>query len=451
MLAGSVGLGAAAALPMPYIAKAANKTATVWWVQGFVPQEDAAFRTLATDYEKSSGNKIDYSIIPLLALAQKTVSALTIGDVPDVVYWFITTITPQNAWDDRLVDVTDIVETQRSQISPTALLSSQFYNNARRKRSFYFVPLCAGCVPFHIWGSLVEQAGYKVQEIPNTWDARFDFFKQVHNNLRAQGMRKVYGLGLQLTTVGVGDGNNLFNGLLIANGGKDILTKDGRLHTNDPAVREAAIKSVTYMTNAYKEGYVPPEVLSWNDADDNNAFYEKLIAMDFDATISTEVAVISNKQQYYNEMVTLGLPNGNDGQPVPAQMQVGGCFVPNGAKNAEVAKDFLKYAIQPPVVNAYLKTIGRWVPTMPALVKDDPFWLDPSDPHRPPFARETLLGLTTADYPVFNPAWGQFNSEQVWGQAHADVIKNGISPAAAVDKAFRRAEEIVARYPITQS
>jgi multiple sugar transport system substrate-binding protein len=156
VLSGSIGLATAAALPMPYIVHAASKTATVWWIQGFAPQEDAAFRTLVADYEKSSGNKIDYSIIPFLALAQKTVSALTVGDVPDVVFWFVNSITPQNAWDDRLADVTDVVETQKSQISPTALLASQFYNNARKERSLYFVPLCAGCVPFHIWGSLVE-------------------------------------------------------------------------------------------------------------------------------------------------------------------------------------------------------------------------------------------------------------------------------------------------------
>ena len=217
-------------------------------------------------------------------------------------------------------------------------------------------------------------------------------------------------------------------------------------------VREAAIKAITYMTSAYKEGYVPPEALSWNDADDNNAFHAKLIVMDFDASISTEVAVINNKQQYYNEMVTLGLPNGNDGQPIAAQLAVGGCVVPKGARNAEVAKEFLKYAIQPQVANAYLKTgLGRWVPTMPALVKDDPFWLDPSDPHRPPFARQTLLGLTVPDYPAFNPAWGQVNGEQLWGQAHAAVIKEGMSPAAAVDKAFRRVEEIFAKYPIPES
>jgi len=452
VISGSLGLGAATALPLPHIAKAADKAATVWWPQGFVPEEDAAFRAVVSEYEKSSGNKIDYSIMPFMALSQKTISALTTGEVPDIVCWGISTITPQNAWDDRLTDVTDVVETQKSQFSPTALLASQFYNNKRRERSAYFVPLCQGGVPFHVWGSLVERAGYKTQDIPKTWDARFDFFKPVHKALRAQGMRKVYGLGLQMTTVGPGDGNFLFNGFLIANGGKDILTKNGKLHTEDPVVREAAIRAVTYMTSAYKEGYVPPQVLSWNDADDNNAFHEKLIVMDFDGSISTELAVIDNKQQYYDEIVTLGLPNGNDGQPVPAQLLVFGCFIPNGARNTEVAKDFLKYLIRPQVLNAFLKaSLGRWVPAMPSMVEKDPFWLDPSDPHRPPFVRQSVLGPTMPDYPAFNPAWGQVNAEQLWGQAHADVIKQGMSPAAAVDKAFRRIEEIFAKYPIPES
>ncbi len=71
-------------------------------------------------------------------------------------------------------------------------------------------------------------------------------------------MRKIYALGLQITTVGPNDGNGLFQAFVIANGG-NMVTPDGRLHTDDPKVREAAIKSVVYLTDAYKQGYVPPE------------------------------------------------------------------------------------------------------------------------------------------------------------------------------------------------
>jgi multiple sugar transport system substrate-binding protein len=38
-------------------------------------------------------------------------------------------------------------------------------------------------------GSLVEKAGYKIADIPNTWDAFLDFFKPVQDSLRKQGMR----------------------------------------------------------------------------------------------------------------------------------------------------------------------------------------------------------------------------------------------------------------------
>ena len=94
---------------------------------------------------------------------------------------------------------------------------------------------------------------------------------------------------------------------MIAYGGKDLFTPDGKLHTDDPQVREAAIKAVEQLTTAFKKGYMPPSCVNWNDADDNNAFHSKLIVMDFDGTISTEVALWHDKEEY-DDILTLGLP-----------------------------------------------------------------------------------------------------------------------------------------------
>ena len=57
-------------------------------------------------------------------------------------------------------------------------------------------------------------------------------------------MRKVYGPACRSTTIGPNDGNNTFHHFLIANGGKDIVTPDGKLHLDDPQVSEAAIKAL---------------------------------------------------------------------------------------------------------------------------------------------------------------------------------------------------------------
>ena len=61
VLRASLGLAAAGSLARPYIANAQAKTATVWWTQGFVPEEDDAFRKVVADYENVSGNKIEFS------------------------------------------------------------------------------------------------------------------------------------------------------------------------------------------------------------------------------------------------------------------------------------------------------------------------------------------------------------------------------------------------------
>src|SRR6516225_468791 len=303
--------------------------------------------------------------------------------------------------------------------------------------------------PFHIWKSLVEKAGYKISDLPKTWDAFTDFFKPVQRNLRAKGMRNVYALGYQLTANGV-DPIVLYNAWLVAYGGKDLVTPDGKLHTDDPQVKAAAVRAIKSLTSPFKEGYVPPSCVNWNDADDNNAFHSKLMVMDFDGTISTEVALY-NKKDEYDDIVTRGLPLGNDGKELPAQVTTFGAMIPKGAKNVAVAKELIKYATQPKVLNEYLKAgLGRWMLPVPDIVRSDPFWLN-EDPHRAAYAQETLLGPTMPFYEVYNPANAQANAEHIFSVAEFDVINNGMAPEQAIDKAFKRAEAIFAKYPITQA
>ncbi len=444
---GVLGIAATGTLARPYIANAQAKTAVCWLNQGFIPQEDAAIRKVCEDYMKESGNKLDYSVLPFTALNQKVIAALTSGDVPDLVFQDApSSIIPQNAWDDKILDVSDVVAPFESQLSETAKLCSTFYNKATKKRGYYLCPIKQGATPFHIWGDLVEKAGLKMEEIPKNWDGVWTYLKQAQAPLRAKGMRKVYACGLQITTVGPNDGNNLFVHFMIANGGGGIVTSDGKLHTDDPKVREAAIKSVEFMTNLYKEGVVPPEALSWNDADDNNGYHEKLFMMDFDGTLSTELAMIKDKEAFYHNMKTLAPQNKNDGTPMETQVNAGGGYIPKGAKGAEVAKEFMKYFMQPKVMNENLKAgLGRWAPAIPQLVKDDPFWLSTEMPCLKPYITEAVLNPTLPVFEGYTPAWGQANAEQLWGQAHADVIKNGMKPADAVDKAFKRANEIFAK------
>src|SRR5215468_7445783 len=188
----SLAAAAAGTLARPYIANAAATTAEVWWVQGFAQEEDIGFKKMVADYEKASGNLIEYSIIPFAAMRQKEIAAVTSGVVPDVInvgdYFFAVL----SAWRDQLVDLTDVIDTQKSQFTSAALQTVYAYNNSLKKRSYYMIPHRAAVVPFHIWKSLLAKAGYKPTDIPKTWDAFIDFFSQVQTKLRARGMRNIY-------------------------------------------------------------------------------------------------------------------------------------------------------------------------------------------------------------------------------------------------------------------
>src|SRR5438093_3094890 len=194
LLRSSLALTAAGTLVRPYVANAAAVTATIWWAQGFAQEEDISFKKIVADYEKASGNTLDYSIIPYAPMRQKIVSAVTSGVVPDLFQNNPGEILALFAWQDKLVDVSDVVETQKPRYNETALLTAYCYNSVERRRAYYGVPYTSAVRPNHIWRPLVEKAGYSMEDVPRTWDAFYDFFKNVQKKLRAQGERKVYGL-----------------------------------------------------------------------------------------------------------------------------------------------------------------------------------------------------------------------------------------------------------------
>ena len=108
----------------------------------------------------------------------------------------------------------------------------------------------------------------------------------------------------------------------------------------------------------------------------------------------------------------------------------------------------MKFFMQPQVMNENLKNgLGRWVPVIPQIVKDDPWWLDTKDGPAP--VAVCARGRAGADHRRLQRVQSGLGSGQrraALGQRHADVIKNGMTPAQAVDKAFKRAEAIFAKF-----
>ncbi len=131
-------MAAAGTFASPFIANAQAKTATVLWVQGFVKEEDEAFKTTVAAYEKTSGNRIDFSLIPFGPAMQKIVAGLTSGDAPDILYHAIAdqTVVPQNTWNDKLVESREVVETKKAHLQREGATEVKILQQCQKQRGY---------------------------------------------------------------------------------------------------------------------------------------------------------------------------------------------------------------------------------------------------------------------------------------------------------------------------
>ena len=87
---------------------------------------------------------------------------------------------------------------------------------------------------------------------------------------------------------------------------------------------------------------------------------------------------------------------------------------------------------------------------MPSIVKNDPWWLDRIRTARLTSSK-ALLGPTVPAFWVFNPAYAAGAERACLEHGWIDIMTGGMTPEAAADKAFKRIEDIFAKYPIVQS
>src|SRR3984885_9121955 len=436
LVLGGVGAAVAAGTGLrPRGARAAGEL-TVWCTQGFYKAENDAVIAWMADWEKRNNTKVNLTIMNGPDVITKLIAGMQVGDVPDVVH----TVTgdrflvPRAAWNDQLEDVSDVVESQKTEFLETALNSAHLHNAKQKKSSYYAVPTKASSLLNEVWLPLLEEAGFAAIDMPSTQD-----------KLRAKGKR-IFGLGYSMATKEA-DSGNLFHQFLVAYGGVGIVTPDGKLNIDDPAVRKAATTSLERLTTPFKKGYVPPGAINWGDVDNNNAFFARQIVMTPNATISIAAAQMDKPDLYYKEIITRGVPMDNNGKPVASVLAISPTIIPKGSKNVDGAKALLRDFIQPANLNAYLKeTRARYLPVMASIVKNDPYWTDSKDPHRPVAVDMGLIKPTVPWWMSYNPAYSAVLSEQIWPQAEANITQRNMTPEQATEDAAKRIKQLFEQY-----
>ena len=114
--------------------------------------------------------------------------------------------------------------------------------------------------------------------------------------------------------------------------------------------------------------------------------------------------------------------------------------------NVATAKEFVRFLVAEGWLAHYLDfSAERFLPPMPKLL-EQPFWLDPSDPHRMAAVMQVSSRPLTHNYTVASGDWRHDRAiwqERVWAKAIHRVAAEGISPDQAVDEAIARIKQIL--------
>jgi multiple sugar transport system substrate-binding protein len=416
-----------------------DKFLTVMWEKGYVIEEDEAIQKVVQDWERKSGVKTKLSFYNSEEIAPKTLRSSQAGMPPDVLFAPKSRY-PVSEWRGKLADVTDIIESRKGNYGANALLSARLYGK-QDKRS-YAVPIGQGTTLIYYWKDLLKQVGYRPEDIPSDWDGFWSFWKTVQKQLRQKG-HKVYGLGLPLSIGGV-DGYYIFEHVLAAYD-VQLLDAQGQLQVDRSEVRQGIIRCLNWYIQHYRDGSIPPEAVNWLDPGNNRALLDRTVLMTPNPTLSIPAAVHNDPDAYFKQLGTIEFPKKPNGMPMTHLVMQRQAIIFADAPHVADAKAFLSYLTEPSILNGFLKSsFGRMLPSSPQL-KQDPFWLNPADPHISMASKTIVAGQTRPYYTVFNPAYGIFLEENVWGKVLHQMAVKGLSAEAAADRVIARLQQIFAQ------
>jgi multiple sugar transport system substrate-binding protein len=346
--------------------------------------------------------------------------------------------------DDRLVDLTDTVGPCSSLFDPDAL--AWWSTDNAGQRALIALPMGRSSNHVHVWRSLLEQAGFTLDDIPSEWEAFWSFWSdEVQPAVRrATGREDIWGIGLAMSPET--SDTHVQTVQFVQAYEANWVTRDGRLVIDDPEVRRRLVQALDSYTAIYRTGCTPPESTTWSDIDNNEAFLAQAIVMTPNESLSIANALKHDRpDDYYKNTATIEWPLGPGGEFFPIEGQFYAAVVFKDGGNIAVAEEFVRFLVAEGWLAHYLDfSAERLLPPMPKLL-DQPFWLDPSDPHRMAAAMQVASRPMQHDYLTVTGDWHHdlVAQEGVWEKAVYRVAMDGISPEQAVDEAIARIKEIL--------
>jgi multiple sugar transport system substrate-binding protein len=419
----------------------------VWWEKGFYPQADEAVREIVAGFEQQTGKHVELVQPAQDEIMSQATSALQAGAPPDFLFSsVIATSAARWAHDDRLIHldgvlgpVLDLFDADTIEVSTLP--------DGKGARRLYALPVGRISNHVHVWTSLVQRAGFTLDDIPKEWEAFWSFWcDRVQPAVRkAIGRDDIWAVGLPMSVAATVDTEFELSQFQLAYRAS-WLSPDRGVQVDDPAVRVGMIRALGAYTEMWRKGCTPPDSVSWTNIDNNKAFLAQTVVMTANPTLSIPAALrTARPDDYYRNAASIDWPQTASGEPLVLMGRVDRAVIFKDGGNGATAKQFARFLAEEGLAHWVTFMGDQYTPPMRKLV-DQPFWLDPTDPHRMRAAVQIMTQPQLLDMDVRDNEWrsGRIWEENVWGRAVHRVVTDGISSEQAVDEAIARIKEILA-------
>src|SRR3954449_7963154 len=366
---------AVALVLVPLAARAADLV--VWWEKGFYPEEDAAVAELVAAFEAGTGKTVELVQPAQDEMSDKAQAALKAGQPPDFLFGTLGDHLPQWAYEDRLVNLEGVLGPVLGLFDADILEAATLLNGRTGERDLYALPMGRNSNHVHVWKSVLERAGFRLEDVPKEWKPFWSFWcdKVQPAVRRALGREDVWGVGLVMSVEAADTEDQFFQFVQAADA--NYVSRDGKLLIDDPEVRRRLVTALSSYTEVWRKGCTPPDALTWKDPGNNKAFLAQRVVVTPNITSSITTAIKAERpSDYYENTATIEWPLGPGGNRFPIVGDVFGAVVFAAAGHVAAAEDFARFLVEEGwLAHSLAFADDRSLPPMKELL-DQPFWLN---------------------------------------------------------------------------
>ncbi len=422
--AGATAASAAAPTAAPVVVNQGGGTKMrIWLFKSFVNAANDLLVQQVQDWAKSKNVEVELSFSTFADQRQKFVTAIEGNDTPDV-----GEVDPTGPirYSSSLLDVSDLAKEiadknggMLANVEPYVKLGDKYYG----------VPRYGLQSVLYIRKDVMDAKGLKP---PTTWDELKDFVSKIQDP-----SKEIYGFG---QTLNKSTDGTVFANVMLWDFGGGIFDAQGNAAFKSDANKQA----LQYMTDLVgKAGIEPPGVNGWTDSSNNEAYLAGKLASTLNGA-SLYYAMTTSKDQQVRDTIaknTILLPWPAGPKGAFTVSNPNNWIIFKNTKNADLAKDLIRYLEDDKQFSAYLKaSVGQAAPVYNNRF-NDPFWK--TDPNFEAILT-VMKNARALGYPgPVTKAVVEVEGRYLLCDTASQVVSGGATVDQALDDAAAKVEDIV--------